>query len=161
MIVNLSESLQPLASILICVIIASHLLLRTFPTLKKETFHPSIRRMGRSIETGTINNTSVKTAMTVKLTCKVCNVTMDRLTWMSNRSCENPNCKCPEVQKLRRQAQEVINKARGPVNIQSVKRNTVPTGYDEAVDQYMVDIPDVMVVDIIVPKNGGGQKRRK
>lgn len=101
--------------------------------------------------------------MTVKLTCKECHVTMDRLTWMSNKSCENPNCKCPEVQKLRQTTQDVINKASraAATNVQSIKRNTVPTGYSEDVDQYMVDIPDVMVVDIIVPKNGGGQKRRK
>lgn len=99
--------------------------------------------------------------MTVKLTCKECHTTMDRLTWMTTRACENPNCKCPEVVKLRQQTQEIINKAKGPVNVQSIKRNTVPTGYNEDVHQYMVDIPDVMVIDVIVPKNGGGQKRRK
>jgi hypothetical protein len=75
---------------------------------------------------------------------------------MTMKTCENPECTCPEVAKLRKQTQEVIDKARGStggaVNVLSTKRNTVPTGYDKDVNQYMVDVPDVMVVDVIVPK---------
>ena len=97
--------------------------------------------------------------MTVKITCKPCGQMMDRLGWMANKTCENPNCNCPEVVKLRKQTQEVIDKARG-VTVQSVKRNTLPTGYDDKLHQYMVDVPDVLVVDVIVPKNNFGHKRK-
>jgi hypothetical protein len=99
--------------------------------------------------------------MTVKITCKPCGIRMDRLDWLRNKTCENPNCSCPEVKKLRQQTQEVIDKARGEVNVQSVKRNTLPTGYLEEVPQYMADVPDVMVMDIIVPKNNFGHKQKK
>ena len=100
--------------------------------------------------------------MTVKITCKQCKVSMDRLTYMQMKTCENPNCTCPEVVKVRTQAQQVIEKAKATsANAQSVKRNTIPTGYDDTVDQYMVDVPDVMVIDVIVPKEGNNRRKRK
>lgn len=99
--------------------------------------------------------------MTVKITCKPCGVRMDRLDWLRNKTCENPNCNCPEVKKLRQQTQEVIDKAKGSTNVQSVKRASVPTGYESGVPQYMIDIPDVMVIDVIVPKTHFGHKKGK
>lgn len=77
----------------------------------------------------------------------------DRLAYMQMKSCENPECTCPEVAKLRKQAQDVIEKAKGsPINVQAIQRYTVPTGYIANETQIEIDVPDVLIVDIIVPK---------
>lgn len=116
----------------------------------------------RKMEVGTINNTWGTTVVTANIMCKLCDKRFERLEWMKNKDCDNPNCRCPEIQKLKQITNQVIDKASrssSAANIQSIKRNTLPTGYEEKVNQYMVDVPDVMVVDIIVPKTNG--KKRK
>ncbi len=99
--------------------------------------------------------------------CKLCDKRFDRLEWMKNKECDNPNCRCPEVQKLKKVTQQVINKASESSeaavngNVQAMHRGTVPTGYKADTPQYMVDVPDVLVVDIIVPKTHNFNKKRK
>jgi hypothetical protein len=96
-----------------------------------------------------------------KVQCKECKVWWPRLDWMQNKECDNPNCRCPEVMKLRQLTQDVIEKAQ-----ESSKQNHIiakqsdifPTGYDETKDQYMIDVPPVMVIDVIVPKQFRGKK---
>lgn len=97
-----------------------------------------------------------------RLQCRACKVWFARLDWMTNKECDNPNCTCPEVRKLRQTTNEVINKAKesSKTNVVNVKRATLPTGYDEETPQYMVDVPDVMVIDVIVPKQFGGNRRK-
>lgn len=99
-----------------------------------------------------------------RVKCRECKVWFPRLDWMTNKECNNPNCSCPEVKKLRNAANDVINKAkessRITTNIINVKRGTIPTGYEEETPQYMVDVPDVMVIDVIVPKQFGGNRRK-
>ena len=98
----------------------------------------------------------------IRLQCKECDVWFPRLAWMKNTNCDNPNCKCPEVKKLRDQANQVINKAMesSRVNVVNINRSFIdPTGYEEQTPQYMVDTPDVMVIDVIVPKQFRGKKK--
>jgi hypothetical protein len=97
----------------------------------------------------------------INITCKKCEKKFSRLEYMTHKTCENPNCTCPEVARLRQQAKDVIEKARLTSNVQAVKRASPPTGYIEDQAQYMVDVPDVMTIDIIVPKTNFGHKRRK
>lgn len=91
----------------------------------------------------------------IRIKCRECSKHFKRLEWMQNKECENPNCRCPEVQKLRDAANDAISKASDSsrFNVINIKRSTIdPTGYDEKTAQYMVDVPDVMVIDMIVPK---------
>lgn len=83
-----------------------------------------------------------------KIQCKECKDWMPMTEWMDKTHCENPNCKCPEVQKLIKATQEVINKAQTGSNSISVNRASVPHGYDDtaANDQYVIDVPDVKVI---------------
>lgn len=107
-------------------------------------------------ETTTVND--------IRIRCKECEQWFMRLDWMANKNCDNPNCRCPEVQRVRQAANEVINKASesSKVNIINIKRGPItPTGYTVDVPQYMVDVPDVMVIDMIVPKQHFGKKKGK
>lgn len=100
--------------------------------------------------------------MTIKITCKICKTRFDRLDWMTKKDCENPNCRCPEVVKLRQTTNDVINKAKeSSGNQQRITRTTVPTGYDADTKQYMMDVPDVLVVDILVPYRNQNPRKRK
>lgn len=88
------------------------------------------------------------------ITCKECNERFSRLEWMTNRTCTNPNCRCPEVAKAREAMNQVIDKAKEVTAqyMQQARRETIPTGYNENTDQYMCDVPDVLRVEVIVPK---------
>ena len=102
------------------------------------------------------------TSNDIRIKCRECSRRFERLKWMANKECDNPNCRCPEVKKVRDAANEAITKASDSsrVNIINVKRAAVtPTGYDEGTPQYMCDVPDVMVIDVIVPKQF--HKKRK
>lgn len=100
-----------------------------------------------------MNNSRVK--------CRECGIWFPRLEWMKNKECDNPNCRCPEVQKLRKAANDVIEKAQtqAGINVINTSRATIPTGYVKEEQQNMIDVPDVMVVDIIVPKTHFGRRR--
>lgn len=98
----------------------------------------------------------------IRIKCKECQIWFSRVDWMTNKVCENPNCGCPEVKKLRQAANDVISKAQetGRTNVINVKRATIsPTGYEETTPQYMIDVPDVMVIDVIVPKQFRGNRK--
>lgn len=85
-----------------------------------------------------------------RITCKQCKTVMTRLEWMTNKSCEQPDCKCPEVQKLVQATQQVINKAAGrqPAAFSYVHRGAVPHGYKEGPDLYWLACPDVKVITV-------------
>jgi len=98
----------------------------------------------------------------IRIKCRECDVWFQRLEWMRNKECDNPNCRCPEVAKVRATAIKAIEKAKesSKTNIINIKRNPIsPTGYDAETAQYMCDVPDVMVVDVIVPKSGNRKRR--
>lgn len=100
----------------------------------------------------------------IRIKCKECQTWFMRVDWMSNKECDNPNCRCPEVQKLKQAANDVIEKASesSKVNIINIKRGPItPTGYIAENSQYMMDIPDVMVIDMIVPKQFNGKRKGK
>jgi hypothetical protein len=83
---------------------------------------------------------------------------------MTNKECDNPNCRCPEVKKSMQAANDVIEKASesSKANIINIKRGSItPTGYVADVSQYMIDVPDVMVIDVIVPKQFHGKRKGK
>lgn len=84
-----------------------------------------------------------------QILCKGCDQHMGRLEWMSKKTCDNPNCKCPEVQKLIQQTNAVITKAQqSSYNVISINRGGVPHGYDATVDQVVINVPDVKVITI-------------
>lgn len=90
-------------------------------------------------------------AKVAKVLCKECQVWMPRIDWLTNKTCDNPNCKCPEVQKLIQQTQQVINKASGGKVVDiNIHRGAVPHGYnkDAPNGQYVIDVPDVKVIYI-------------
>lgn len=98
-------------------------------------------------------------ASSMIVTCKACKQRFNGDEWMKKTTCDNPNCSCPGVKELTQKTSQVMEKMRsGPV--QNIKRGTLPTGYLAEVKQYMMDVPDVMVVDIIVPKQHFSKKRK-
>lgn len=125
---------------------------------KKETLVKTYSDMATAMESPTMTSNSV-----ARVKCRECKVWFPRLEWMTNKECDNPNCTCPEVRKLRQATNDVINKAKesSKINIVNVKRATIsPTGYEEETPQYMIDVPDVMVIDVIVPKQFNGNRRK-
>jgi hypothetical protein len=88
--------------------------------------------------------------MAAKVRCNLCQETMERLDWMTKTHCENPNCRCPEVQKLIQATQAVIVKAQGNRTIVNVQRGPVPHGYnaEAANGQYVIGMPDVKVITV-------------
>lgn len=141
------------------------LLSRMKSLIWKETFPSMTSTPERSINPKIWVMVVEKPAMTnetARVKCRECKVWFPRLEWMTNKECNNPNCSCPEVRKLREAANDVINKAKqsSRTNIVNTKRGTVPTGYDEPTPQYMVDVPDVLVIDVIVPKQFGSNRRK-
>src|ERR1700677_2019734 len=68
-----------------------------------------------TLEDSTVNDIRIK--------CKECQMWFMRVDWMANKDCDNPNCRCPEVQKLRQAANDVIEKASesSKVNIINIK----------------------------------------
>lgn len=88
--------------------------------------------------------------MAAKVLCKQCDTQMERLDWLTKKSCDNPNCKCPEVQKLIKATQDVIVKAQGNRTIVNVHRGPIPHGYNaEAPNgQYVIPMPDVKLITI-------------
>lgn len=84
--------------------------------------------------------------------CRTCDKRMGRLTWMTQKECDNPNCKCPEVQKLIQATKNVISKAQGYHMALEVKRGAVPHGYDANTTQgqYVIPMPDVKLM-IVTP----------
>jgi hypothetical protein len=100
------------------------------------------------LETPTMNDIRIK--------CKECQMWFMRVDWMANKNCDNPNCRCPEVNKVRQAANQAIQKASesSKINVVNIKRGPVlPTGYNEKTNQYMRDVADVMTIEMIVPKN--------
>lgn len=159
MIEKLPENTHLLAPLLIFVTGAFPQWQKIFRISKKEPCPPADWKTTRmSVRVRTLHMTIGETqTMTndIRIKCRECSKHFKRLEWMQNKECENPNCRCPEVQKLRDAANDAINKASDSsrFNVINIKRATIdPTGYDEKVDQYMVDVPDVMVIDMIVPK---------
>lgn len=160
MIENPSESIVALGLLLIFVIGVLHMLQTTSRTSMEIT--PPVMTMKpkkKTINKHSLNRTPRKMTAGKLVFCKKCQT---RVEWLTKRDCENPECTCPEVQKLRKVTQEVIEKAQQTAaqNVQQIRRNTPPTGYLEDVPQYMVDVPDVMVIDVIVPKTNFGHKRK-
>lgn len=84
------------------------------------------------------------------LRCNQCQEHMPRLEWMTRKECDNPNCKCPEVQKLIKATQDAIQKAQKPRTTVEVHRGSVPHGYDAdaANGQYVIPMPDVKVITV-------------
>lgn len=89
--------------------------------------------------------------------CKPCNRKMTRLNWMSNTACDNPDCRCPEVQKAMKATQVAIKRAQSRVggeevarlaNVISTKSMPVPNGRDDSIHQLYIDIPQVITIDI-------------
>jgi hypothetical protein len=172
MIENLPESMPLLAPLLICVIGAFLPWRRIYPMLKMESMGGNLPKNTRmkvrvktfGMDTGEIpimTNETGSRSSDIRIKCRECSKHFKRLEWMQNKECENPNCRCPEVQKLRDAANEAIDKAKDTsrVNIINIKRAAVaPTGYDAETKQYMVDVPDVMVIDMIVPKQFNRKK---
>jgi hypothetical protein len=100
----------------------------------------------------------------IRIKCKDCQTWFMRVDWMTNKECDNPNCRCPEVKKSMQAANDVIEKASesSKANIINIKRGSItPTGYVADIPQYMCDVPDVMVIDMIVPKQFHGKRKGK
>ena len=80
--------------------------------------------------------------------CKPCDRTMTRLDWMKNKTCDNPNCRCPEVQKVAAQVTKVIDKAKQQAGYSTAKIVTpIPTQYD-GTGQYYMDVEPLVVYEI-------------
>lgn len=82
--------------------------------------------------------------------CKQCDKQFTRLEWMTNKTCENPNCNCPEVKKAINEATNVIEKVMRSTQIE-VSENTVPDGWDDTAPdgtQLQVSCPLVQVTDV-------------
>lgn len=90
--------------------------------------------------------------------CKHCKRNFARLEWMTNKICDNPNCNCPEIRKSMEQATKAIDKARATSvvgrNTIKVTTTTMPTGMDENLDQYFIEIAPVTVIEVTPPKKG-------
>lgn len=87
--------------------------------------------------------------------CKGCNVRFDRLDWLTNKVCENPDCNCPEIRKTMRATQVAIHRASESsrlVNKIVVTETVIPTGWEEEEDQYYIPIPGVQVINITPSK---------
>lgn len=100
--------------------------------------------------TGTINKASMSNPL---ITCRQCDCKMSRMEWLTNTTCPQPNCKCPEVQKLVKATQVAIQNARDGVNVTPaamsyVHRGPVPHGYKDGIDQYYIKVPDVKVITV-------------
>src|SRR5579864_2577886 len=115
MIENLPESMQLLAPLLICVIGAFLPWRRIYPMLRMESMEGNLpKNMKMKVRVKTFGmDTGEIPVMTndIRIKCRECSKHFKRLEWMQNKECENPNCRCPEVQKLRDAANEAIDKA--------------------------------------------------
>lgn len=100
--------------------------------------------------TPTANTMSAKAG---RITCRECKrVFDDRLEWMTNKVCENPNCRCPEVQRAMNMTTNAIEKAKTKPYIHIVKQSPVKEDIDGKVSQYYIEVPDVISTTIF--RNG-------
>jgi hypothetical protein len=106
----------------------------------------------------TINNLDTMTPKVTnpgaRVRCKRCDKTFDRLDWMTNKVCDNPDCNCPEIQKSMKAANDAINKAKTTSRINTIKivTETIPTERDESKKQYVMDAAPITSITVTPPK---------
>jgi len=89
-----------------------------------------------------------------RIHCKHCNKNFQRLEWMKNKVCDNPNCNCPEVKASMKAANDAIEKAMKSTLI-SIHEKETPSDFDPNAgegEQLMLSCPSVMVINITPQK---------
>lgn len=100
--------------------------------------------------------------------CKIagCNTRFtDAMAFMVHKKCDNPNCKCPEVQKIIQMTNTAIDKARRPNVIKMAKVGCTNDTQDLSESKANVywEFPDIIVgkIEVDHQRNRGGKRRGK
>lgn len=97
-----------------------------------------------------------------RVTCNRCKrVFQNGEEWAKNTTCDIPEeCRCPEIEKTMRRAQQAITKAKDTSGYKVIRQEaTIPTNRDETQAQLYVDVAPLLRVEIIkLPQRGGKGK---